>query len=83
MCIRDRCITTIYFSDNKIKPIIIKNAKNGDIYNLKDLNNDGSDEIGFYPNWCTSCWHPFYVYTFKNNVSKSVSYTHLDVYKRQ
>ena len=34
------------------------------------MNNDGSDEIGFYPNWCTSCWHPFYVYTFKNNVSK-------------
>lgn len=65
-----KCITTIYFSDKKIKPIIIKNSKNGDIYNLKDLNNDGSDEIGFYPNWCTSCWHPFYVYTFKKNVSK-------------
>ena len=49
------CITTIHFSDEKIKPITIKNAKNGDIYNLKDLNNDGADEIGFYPNWCTSC----------------------------
>ena len=64
------CITIIHFSDEKIKPITIKNAKNGDIYNLKDLNNDGADEIGFYPNWCTSCWHSFYVYTFKNNESK-------------
>ena len=64
------CITIIHFSDEKIKPITIKNAKNGDLYNLKDLNNDGADEIGFYPNWCTSCWHSFYVYTFKNNESK-------------
>jgi hypothetical protein len=58
-----KCITTVYFSDKKLKPFTIKNSKNGDLYNLKDLNDDGKDEIGFYPNWCTSCWQSFYVFT--------------------
>lgn len=65
-----KCETTIYFSDEKIKPLIISPAKNGTIFNLKDLNEDGKDEIGFYPDWCTSCWHPLYVYTLKNNTWK-------------
>jgi hypothetical protein len=58
-----KCETTIYFSDKNIKPFIISPAKGGTLYNLGDLNNDGKDDIGFYPNWCTSCWHPFHVYT--------------------
>ncbi|SIP90079.1 hypothetical protein [Chryseobacterium sp. RU33C] len=58
-----KCETTIYFSDKNIKPIKIIPANQGSLYNLGDLNGDGKDEIGFYPNWCTSCWHPFYVYT--------------------
>ncbi|MET3037075.1 hypothetical protein ABXT08_13275 [Chryseobacterium sp. NRRL B-14859] len=58
-----KCETTIYFSDRNIKPFIISPAKNGTLYNLGDLNGDGKEEIGFYPDWCTSCWHPFYVYT--------------------
>ncbi|MDH6253264.1 hypothetical protein M2347_002991 [Chryseobacterium sp. H1D6B] len=65
-----KCETTIYFSDKKIKPFIISPAQNGTLYNLKDLNNDGKDEIGFYPNWCTSCWHAFYVYTLNKNAWK-------------
>ena len=62
-----KCITTVYFSDKNLKPFTIKNAKNGDLYNLKDLNDDGKDELGFYPNWCTSCWQSFYVYTIKKD----------------
>lgn len=58
-----KCETTIYFSDKKIKPFVIATANSGTLYNLGDLNNDGKDELGFYPNWCTSCWHAFYVYT--------------------
>ncbi len=54
-----KCETTIYFSDKNIKPFVISPAKGGSLYNLGDLNGDGKDEIGFYPNWCTSCWHPF------------------------
>lgn len=57
------CETTIYFSDKNIKSFVISPAKGGALYNLGDLNNDGKDDVGFYPNWCTSCWHPFYVYT--------------------
>lgn len=62
-----KCETIIYFSDKNIKPFIITPSRNGTLYNLKDLNNDGKDDIGFYPDWCTSCWHPFYVYTYKKN----------------
>lgn len=63
-----KCETIIYFSDKKIKPITITQSKNGSVYNLKDLNNDGKDELGFYPDWCTSCWHSFYTFTLvKNN----------------
>ncbi|MEE6128102.1 hypothetical protein V2E39_11975 [Chryseobacterium arthrosphaerae] len=58
-----KCETTIYFSDKTIKPFTIAPAKGGAVYNLGDLNGDGKDDIGFFPNWCTSCWHPFYVYT--------------------
>ncbi|MGK6341536.1 hypothetical protein ACMGDK_04815 [Chryseobacterium sp. DT-3] len=58
-----KCETTIYFSDKKIKTFIISPAKNGELYNLGDLNEDGKEEIGFYPGWCTSCWHVFHVYT--------------------
>lgn len=58
-----QCETTIYFSDKKIKPFIISPAYDGALYNLGDLNDDGKDEMGFYPGWCTSCWHPFYAYT--------------------
>lgn len=58
-----KCETTIYFSDKNIKSFVISPAKGGTLYNLGDLNGDGKDDIGFYPNWCTSCWHPFYVYT--------------------
>ncbi|WP_415326668.1 hypothetical protein [Chryseobacterium sp. MMS23-Vi53] len=62
-----KCETVIYFSDKNIKPFTISPAKNGTLYNLKDLNNDGKDDIGFYPDWCTSCWHPLYVYTLKKD----------------
>jgi len=65
-----KCETIIYFSDTKIKPFTISPAKDGTLYNLKDLNNDGKDDIGFYPNWCTSCWHPLYVYTLSKNIWK-------------
>ncbi|RNA62136.1 hypothetical protein D1631_09430 [Chryseobacterium nematophagum] len=58
-----KCETIIYFSDKNIKPLAIAPSRNGTLFNLKDLNNDGKDELGFYPDWCTSCWHPFYVYT--------------------
>lgn len=59
-----KCESVIYFSDKKLKSFTISPAKSGTLYTLKDLNSDGKDDIGFYPDWCTSCWHPFYVYTF-------------------
>lgn len=59
-----KCETTIFFSDKKIKPFTISPANGVTLYNLGDLNDDGKDDLGAYPDWCTSCWHPFYVYTY-------------------
>jgi hypothetical protein len=59
-----KCETTIYFSDKKIKPFTISKANGVELYNLGDLNGDGKDDIGAYTLWCTSCWAPFYVYTY-------------------
>ncbi|WP_267405396.1 MULTISPECIES: VCBS repeat-containing protein [unclassified Chryseobacterium] len=61
------CETTIYFSDKSIPSFKISPANSGTLYTVGDLNNDGKDEIAFYPGWCTSCWHPLYVYTYKKN----------------
>lgn len=58
-----KCETTVYFSDKKIKPFTVSPAYDGTLYNLGDLNEDGKDEIGIYPGWCTSCWRGFLVYT--------------------
>jgi hypothetical protein len=38
----------------------------GELYNLGDLNKNGTDEIGFYPYLEASAWHHYYVYTFSN-----------------
>lgn len=58
-----KCETVIYFSDKKIKPFTISPANGVTLYNVGDLNEDGKDELGAYPIWCTSCWSQFYVYT--------------------
>ncbi|NIF06343.1 hypothetical protein F3J23_12925 [Chryseobacterium sp. Tr-659] len=67
-----KCETIIYFSDKNIKPFTISPAKGGTLFNLGDLNGDGKDDLGFYPDWCTSCWHPFYVYTLSSTGWKSL-----------
>lgn len=61
-----KCETTVYFSDKTIQPFVVSPAYNGTLYNLGDLNEDGKDDIGFYPGWCTSCWHGFRAYTLNN-----------------
>ncbi|MEZ4951929.1 MAG: hypothetical protein R2784_21420, partial [Saprospiraceae bacterium] len=57
----------IKFSDSSIPSISIKSCIGGQPTNLGDLNNNGSDEIGLLPEWCTSCWRNYYVWTLKNN----------------
>ena len=67
-CIGD-CVCYIKFSDPTI-PAITTNGYciSGIPDNLGDLNKDGKDEIGLVPDWFTSCWRCYYVWTLKNNV---------------
>lgn len=60
------CTSYIKFSDTAIPSIKIKMCIGGDPTNLGDLNKNGADEIGLLPDWCTSCWRAYNVYTLKN-----------------
>jgi serine/threonine protein kinase len=61
------CILQIKFSDSSIPIIKIDQSIGGSLSNLGDLNNNGTDEVGFLSGWFTSCWQPYYVKTFSNN----------------
>ncbi|WP_162623222.1 hypothetical protein [Confluentibacter sediminis] len=45
---KGECNSTIIFSNKDLKPITIKGAYKSQLENLKDLNSDGADEIGFW-----------------------------------
>jgi len=66
-CIDSSCTAFIRFSDTTIRPIAIKHCIGGVPDNLGDLNGDGKDEIGILPQWFTSCWHDYLVFSYKNN----------------
>ena len=57
----------IVFSDKNIPPIKIESCIGGQPVNHGDLNGDGADEVGISPDWFTSCWRPYYVFSFRNN----------------
>ncbi|MGF7081317.1 hypothetical protein [Mucilaginibacter sp. UYCu711] len=65
-CVNGDCIAVLHFSDPTIPPIAVKSCIGGTPANLGDLDNDGLDEIGLLPEWFTSCWRNYYVYTFKH-----------------
>lgn len=60
------CTTYIRFSDPNIPAIEIKNCIGGEPINHGDLNKNGTDEIGLLPDWFSSCWRDYYVWTFIN-----------------
>ncbi len=45
---KGECNSVIIFSNKDLKPITIKDAYQSQLENLKDLNSDGADEIGFW-----------------------------------
>jgi hypothetical protein len=66
MACQGDCVSFIKFSDNSIPPIKVENCIGGQPVNLGDLDKNGSDEIGLIPDWFTSCWRNYFVWTFKN-----------------
>lgn len=65
-CLDDSCTSIIRFSNKTIPGLKIPNCLDAAIDMLGDLNNDGKDEIGINPQWWTSCWSGYHVYTLKN-----------------
>lgn len=65
-CLDDSCTSYIRFSNKAIPEIRLVNCLNGGVDILGDLNNDGKDEIGINPQWWTSCWSGYHVFTLKN-----------------
>ncbi len=66
------CECYLMFSNDNIPSIKLENCIGGTPVNEGDLNNDGADEIGILPDWWTSCWREYQVYTFRNNKWKYV-----------
>jgi len=65
MSCEGKCVSVIKFSNKHIQPIEVDGCIGGVPVNLGDLNKNGSDEIGLLPEWFTSCWRSYLVYTYK------------------
>jgi hypothetical protein len=63
-CVGD-CNSILQFSNPSIPPITVEKCIDGIPVNHGDLNEDKSDEIGLLPQWFTSCWSGYHVYTLK------------------
>lgn len=60
------CNSLIMFSDSNIPPIEVPNCIGGTPEIFGDLDGNGTCEIGIWPEWWTSCWHAYYIFTFTN-----------------
>ena len=57
----------MFCSNSTIPPLKVEMCIGGNPVNLGDLNGDGADELGLLPDWWTSCWRSYFVYTLKTN----------------
>ena len=60
------CVSYIRFSDPSIPTIEVPNSIGGSPSNQGDLNGNGTDEIGLLPDWFSSCWREYFVWTLTN-----------------
>ena len=61
------CNSYIKFSDTNVPSIKVENCIGGMPTNLGDLNQNGTDEIGLLPEWFSSYWSAYHVWTYINN----------------
>jgi hypothetical protein len=62
---KGECTSYLRFSEAALPAIAQKNCIGGQPENLGDLNDNGGDEIGLLPEWFTSCWTDYYVFTYR------------------
>jgi hypothetical protein len=60
------CVCFIHFSDTSIPSIEVESCIGGVPINQGDLNKNGTEEIGLLPDWFSSCWRGYYVWTLLN-----------------
>ena len=65
MACQGECTSHLRFSKPTISAIAKENCIGGEPTNLGDLNGDGGDEIGLLPEWFSSCWANYYVFTYR------------------
>ncbi|AWM33501.1 hypothetical protein [Hymenobacter nivis] len=58
------CRCVVQFSNPAIKPLAIGKYIGGALTNLGDLNDDGKDDLGVLPDWFTSCWRSYLVFSY-------------------
>ena len=61
------CECYLKFSNKNIPTIKLENCIGGTPVNEGDLNDNNADEIGVLPNWWTSCWRSYQVFTLLNS----------------
>ena len=66
------CTSNLRFSNARLPAIPMVNCIGGKPTNLGDLNGDGADEIGLLPEWFSSCWSSYHVFTYR-----TAAWTHL------
>jgi len=64
--ISESCICILSFSNN-LPSVKIVESMGADLYNLGDLNEDGTDEFGYIRVW-HGTWQKYHVLTLKNRV---------------
>ena len=62
---KGECTSYLRFSKAQFPAITHPICIGGTPTNLGDLNDDGGDEIGLLPEWFTSCWMNYFVYTYR------------------
>ena len=65
MSCRGECTSQLRFSNQRLPPLAVPNCIGGKPTNLGDLNGDGRDEIGLLPEWFSSCWSSYHVFTYR------------------
>lgn len=74
------CITKVSFG-NTLPPIYIQQSLGGEVKVLDDINEDGYNELVFFPYWFQSCWSRMDVFSFSNqkwNLVRSIDYNSCD-----
>lgn len=70
-CANDSCFVTITFS-NRLPDLIHGNAIHGLVFSTADINEDGIAEIIYAPDWFSSCWSGFFIYSLSGNQWKKI-----------